>query len=39
MGCELAQGFHFHKALTPGRLAQLLALDEEMAEQARLAAA
>jgi diguanylate cyclase (GGDEF)-like protein/PAS domain S-box-containing protein len=34
MGCELAQGFYFHRALTVGRLQQLLAPADEKPERA-----
>ncbi len=34
MGCELAQGFYFHRALTAARLQQLLAPADEKSERA-----
>jgi diguanylate cyclase (GGDEF)-like protein/PAS domain S-box-containing protein len=39
MGCELAQGFYFHRALTAGRLQQLLAPAGEKPERTRRRAA
>ncbi len=39
MGCEFAQGFHFHRALPPDRLQQLLAPEAARSERARRRAA
>lgn len=39
MGCELAQGFHFHRALTPAHLEQLLGPPALKREPPRVAAA